>query len=514
MCNYNPRVPNPAIIIEEYPVIMALNETLSADLKEAISSGSDLSEALSSILSYASESHENQVFLGHDQGLVSILLECLSKPPYEQNHDVCDLIFTALIRLCRRTMSKETACVMNCDLVLRDRGGKRILDSLANFILEKNHIIGTACHLIMVLAADSSERQCLLAEEGVSVALAAVLFQYSSDDYAAEMGARAVRNLATNDDVAGALISEGIAEALVKVLNENKSPIVLEQCLWATVNLSCNGHIATILGSAGVLDVIVKIMDQHCSDALLVEAAASAMRNLLSDSEMNMSQIVKCKDSMPTASILIRCLSIHQENQSVCEVLLWACANLASCNELGNLLYDDGIMPIILSNYHQASITRNYDLKEAVTWTLRNIINSVPQHVDAIIRNEIVNEVIETIIRADDQQDSLRYISLDVLRSLLSHAVLGSAVTDAIIESFVNPVLATMAPVTPSSSMQAVHTCLRIASSMVPLEKSSIAVHRFIEEMKLLIDSEVMLSLSAQHDKIQTELAVFKDLLN
>lgn len=77
----------------------------------------------------------------------------------------------------------------------------------------------------MCLAADSSDRQKILAEEGVSVALAAVLFQYSQDDYAAEMGCRAVRNLATNDEVGANLVSEGIAEALVKVLQESKAPI-------------------------------------------------------------------------------------------------------------------------------------------------------------------------------------------------------------------------------------------------------------------------------------------------
>jgi hypothetical protein len=108
---------------------------------------------------------------------------------------------------------------------LSDRGGKKILDSMSNFIMEPHHLTGTTCYLIMCLAADSSHRQTVLAEEGVSVALAAVLFQYSSDNWAAEMGCRAVRNLATNDEVAANLVSEGVAEALVKVLTETTADI-------------------------------------------------------------------------------------------------------------------------------------------------------------------------------------------------------------------------------------------------------------------------------------------------
>lgn len=486
-----------------------MEEDIGKQFMDAVSSARNLEDILANIITCAALSEENQLILGRDQTLVVQLLDSLSRPPYEQNHDVCDLIFQALIRLCRRTMDKSTTCTVNCDIVLQDRGGKRILDALANFILERNHIIGTACQLIMVLAADSSERQCLLAEEGVSVALAAVLFQYSTDDYAAEMGARAVRNLATNDDVAGALISEGVGEALVKVLKENQSLTVLEQSLWAIVNLSCNGQIATILGSAGVFDAIYRIMDIHCSHAQLIEASASAMRNLLAESEMNMSQIVKCKESLPISSLLVRCLSIHQENQSVCEVLFWASANLASCSELGSVLYDDGILPIILATYHQSNGTRNFDLKAAVTWTLRNIVNSVPQHVSEIMNTGLVNYVIETISHPDLRTDSLLYISLDVLRSILSHWDQGLDAA-SIIESFIDPLLLTISSVTSSSSVQVVHTCLLITSRLISLRKGSPSVTRLVDEIKLWIDSDAMHSLSAQDDRIRSEIDSIK----
>lgn len=350
---------------------------LIVEFKQSISTNSSIEKQLVEITVLAQESFENQLNLGV---VIPTLVEVLVHENYRMQPDLIDAAFTALLRLCRRGSTKDTTCSQNCDAVLENRGGQKLLDSLANFILEPNRVIGTACWLFMALASDSAERIRILAQENISVAMAAVLFQYSSEPYFAEMGSRAVRNLSTDDEVASLLASEGICQALVKILKESiNHEVVIEQALWAIVNLSCDADISTILGSAGVFDALITIMKTHNHNVGIIEASCASMRNLTSDSSMNLSQISSNPTALPFALLLLNILreTIKSKDAVILEVVLWTCVNLTVINHINHQFCENNIIhdlkDILMLPYED--MKARFTICYAANWVLKNLLN-------------------------------------------------------------------------------------------------------------------------------------------
>ena len=185
-----------------------------------------------------------------------------------------------LVRMCRRTMDKTTACVATCDLLEHTPFALGICIQAANEYYAEKGVGEAVCWLCMVLASDSEERQYLLTAAGATAVVVHVMRTHFTHPDIAEMACRAARNLAAgDDDIVAQLVDDGVCEMLVKILetytndaitNTNTSPLsanssnnnnssnnkgsdVSIAALWAMVNLSCDERVSLILGSVGKL---------------------------------------------------------------------------------------------------------------------------------------------------------------------------------------------------------------------------------------------------------------------
>lgn len=265
--------------------------------------------------------------------------------------------------------------------------------------------------------------------------MAAVLFKYSDDEYFAEMASRSVRNLATNDHVIPVLASEGISDALVKVLRENKSPQVHEQCLWAIVNLSCDEQVASILGAAGALDAI-GIISRSCShEVIMIEAISAAIRNLTSQSQANISIITHSLNDNPLTTFLITAVDLIHGDVNALTTVFWASANLSSSIVLADDFIAHGIIPRIESVLQQAigqifsrgddDDSDTWELLESVVWFTRNLLDAAREKNQLEISFGSIQHALLHILQIGSKLDngsqklSIIAITLDALRSLV-----------------------------------------------------------------------------------------------
>ena len=145
-------------------------------LKSLIEAKQPVEAHLIQIRSFAESSYENQLILG-SLGYCDILCPLLTLEPYGDDPQVVEQIILTILKLCRREFNKSTACVLNCDRVIESDGGKHLLQAMSKFVLESLPVVRACCYLIMVLAADSQERQRHLTQCGAALAIAAVLFR-------------------------------------------------------------------------------------------------------------------------------------------------------------------------------------------------------------------------------------------------------------------------------------------------------------------------------------------------
>ena len=105
-----------------------------------------------------------------------------------------------LVRLCRRTLDKSTACVASCNLLEHTPFALGICILAASEYQSEKGVGDAVCWLCMVLASDSEERQYLLTAAGATALVVNVMRTHFTHPDVAEMACRAARNLAAGDN--------------------------------------------------------------------------------------------------------------------------------------------------------------------------------------------------------------------------------------------------------------------------------------------------------------------------
>lgn len=464
-----------------------------------------INDFLNKIKTLSEVSLENQLSLG-SEGFCEALCPLLTQAPYGEDSVVVEELLWTIVKLCRRELNKSTACPENCERIIMADGGKFLLEALSNHILESVKVNSVACYLIMVLASDSNDRQRHLAQCGAALALAAVLFKFSDNIDIAEWGCRAVRNLASDDEVAAAMVSEGICEALVKVLKDcATNETIVEQALWAIVNLTCDSGISTVFGSAGGCRHVVDAINSFMQCSSIVDAGSACIRNISSDSQYSLS-IFAHLSSPSVTDVLYKSLFMYFTDSDICETVLWACANIASCEKLASELVDFGLLSLVFdilnnrtapmlgqnklqdqtTSFASSSATLEDDedisLKEieAAIWLLRNIRNSAPNKFDKQLQSHFMS-ILRTVLgyalsRFNAYSSTLVGITVDAMRGIVDGVINGPVtleeaigVTDDIILDHVNQVLASEYS---TQNVPLLENCLKViqlfASSTVP----------------------------------------------
>jgi hypothetical protein len=177
---------------------------------------------------------------------------------------VRDSILWLLVKLCRRSLDKTTACIENIETI-----ANHIELLVATFWVCLNSESGSlaSCWLVMILASDSNDRQRTLGKYKASEIVIAMMHRYKRIPANAEFSCRAARNLAADDDVAAQLVDDGICDVIASLINVNSDNYdVCLAALWSVINLSCDSNIATLLGTAGCCDAVVNASFKVVSD--------------------------------------------------------------------------------------------------------------------------------------------------------------------------------------------------------------------------------------------------------
>lgn len=238
----------------------------------------------------------------------------------------------ALCRICRREMDKTTASQQNlaevgphCDVIVQT--------ILAN--IQYADIVFPGCWLIMVLASDSTERQCELIAQGASTVIVSALQIHGlTNPEIAEFACRCTRNTSIEYETSLKLIEDGVADALFQVLHHYRgaegaefiNEDVCEAVLWAVVNISTEGPLATQLGSAGLCGEIVETTKLLIANENGVEACLMALRNLSTSDAENTANFV----STEVLQVLINIATSHHTlSERICELILWNYAHFS-----------------------------------------------------------------------------------------------------------------------------------------------------------------------------------------
>jgi hypothetical protein len=246
-------------------------------------------------------------------------------------------IIYAMVLLCRRTMDKATSCPENCKRFHSAGSFETILKSVSTFCLLSEEDTSKAVSeygakwalwFIAVTASDNEDRQKSWAE--AVPLLIKVLETHGKSAEVAEMGCRAARNISMEEENASALVSEGIAECINKLMKTHRgNGAVSESIAWALVNLSCSENIATILGAHGCCVIV--------ADAL-VECLTSTTTATSSSSS---SEGAEDKNGMET--LMNARTSLQNDDGSklaFVSALCWAVRNLAASSAFNHAIFN------------------------------------------------------------------------------------------------------------------------------------------------------------------------------
>lgn len=119
-----------------------------------------IDSSLTNLINIIENSDEDQLLLGNSK-LIEIIINLLTNYKLYSlraynNYSITASSLWVLVKLCRRTMSKDTKCENN--LLIIQKYLKEIIKSIDDYEFE-NITTLPAMWLIMVLASDSSERQ-------------------------------------------------------------------------------------------------------------------------------------------------------------------------------------------------------------------------------------------------------------------------------------------------------------------------------------------------------------------
>jgi hypothetical protein len=365
-------------------------------------------------------SESNQIMLGSRDGallrsLFSLLPsanDCVEEGELGLQSAAADLvtrsaaILWALVRLCRRTLSKDSSCQQNLASV--EAHCDQIVKTMRTYIAHEEVML-PSCWLCMVMASDSTERQALLAGAGATDAVVKVMMRHAANVPVAEFSCRAARNLAIDDDITAKLVEDKVNEALVHMFtetnNSHKDAAVLEACMWTTVNLSCDDRVAPLMGAAGICDVLVEAGKFILCIESAAEAWCSCVRNLSTSSAYNYNRFA----STSVCELLIQCMNRYKEVKDIAEVALWATANLACDDELAKRLVSAGIIQeisevneklhgICEATEQQPDIAFG-PIAESTLWALRNIAAAGTEGQEALSRHGAADVMLDYLVR-------------------------------------------------------------------------------------------------------------------
>ena len=318
-----------------------------------------------------------------------------------------------LVRLCRRAMSKNTACEANLDMIGSESCLKSVFQNLKdNRECLSNANVALACSwLIMVLASDSVERQERLAKPDIGTleVLAALMGHFKgTTDYpkVTEFLTRACRNLASHDEVAHQLVEAGVCENLTDIIRcytdllvsiDRTSPRldrgellltsetdiddggqstvlvaydVIEAAMWASLNLTCDVNIAQIYASVQGLSVVleaIKVLSmtyarrdmrtQLSADAVLPSEAAVAvallvLRNLTTQGAYAYTLLLNA----PVITTLFDCMRAYPASFDVNDPALFTIVNLTEERNMAARLMDADVASLLVCTASALSV--------------------------------------------------------------------------------------------------------------------------------------------------------------
>ena len=305
-----------------------------------------------------------------------------------------------LVRLCRRSLNKNTACLANLEFIGQELHLTTIFHRLNEHqeCLTDNNV-GLACSwLIMVLASDSAERQQRLADINICAlqVLASLMQNFKSNvayPKVSEFLTRACRNLASNDEVAHKLVQVGTCEFLTDVITsyvdqldtllknneklgflrkelngdieksaEMVSLEVLEAAMWASVNLTCDVDIAQIFASVQGLHAVLRCievisglfrqnelrmhlqLDTASPSESAVGAALLVLRNLTARGAYAYSLILHT----PVIRTLFDCMRAYPSSFEVNDPAFFIIVNLAEEKNMAVKLMEEDVASVLV----------------------------------------------------------------------------------------------------------------------------------------------------------------------
>eukprot|EP01038_Epipyxis_sp_PR26KG_P005445 gene5445-7538_t len=341
--------------------------------------------------------------------LIKVLLNSINIEKYED----CTLLgFQIIVKLLRLdAFDKSTANLNNLNRC--DEGVLNKIVETTLLYINNELVVYNGCLLMMILAADSEERQrSFLNCKGAAVIIT-ILKEYILNSKIAEIGCRVIRNFSVDDEMASELVSQGVGEILVQLIKENiacTNVTTIESILWAIVNLSYDEDVAALLGSNGccqsILDIISPpVFPYNLSiDTVIVWA----IRNL-SCPRLNLLMFTK---SLTICDWLANTLQFHFENNNIqiINIIIWSINNLCSDSNFVSILYDKNIPQLIIHICKTLFHTIIDDIifgpiGEATMFTVRSLANSMEHNI--ILTGLGVGEFLCDILRRYNNREGM-----------------------------------------------------------------------------------------------------------